>query len=200
MSTRTTKKKPVGSVAFVGAGPGDPDLLTLRAVEALRRADVVVVDQDASRAAAAAYAPAEVEIVDASCGQDGQPLTHAARAKLVTTAAKKGGVVVRLMDGDPALFHGFAEEALACDKNGIPFEVVPGASTVTSVPTYAGVPLTTAKTRAVHVVSAAEAKPDWSTHTRRAHHGGHPRWCAADRRCRCRADRRRTCRPTPRSP
>ena len=82
----------------------------------------------------------------------------------MTTAAKKGGYVVRLMDGDPALFHGFAEEALACDKNGIPFEVVPGASTVTSVPTYAGVPLTTAKTRAVHVVSAAEGKPDWSTH------------------------------------
>ena len=165
MSTRTTKKKPVGSVAFVGAGPGDPDLLTLRAVDTLRRADIVVVDQEASRAAAAAYAPAEVEIVDASCGQDGQPLTHAARAKLVTNAAKKGGVVVRLMDGDPALFHGFAEEALACEKNGISFEVVPGASTVTSVPTYAGVPLTTAKTRAVHVVSAAEAKPDWSTHT-----------------------------------
>jgi uroporphyrinogen III methyltransferase/synthase len=68
------------------------------------------------------------------------------------------------MDGDPALFHGFAEEALACDKNGITFEVVPGASTVTSVPTYAGVPLTTAKTRAVHVINGAEAKPDWSTH------------------------------------
>ena len=165
MSTRTTKKKPVGSVAFVGAGPGDPELLTMRAVETLSRADIVVVDQEASRAAVAAYGPDEVEIVDASCGQDGQPLTHAARAKLVTTAAKKGGYVVRLMDGDPALFHGFAEEALACDKNGIPFEVVPGASTVTSVPTYAGVPPTTAKTRAVHVVSAVETKPDWSTHT-----------------------------------
>ena len=83
----------------------------------------------------------------------------------MTTAAKKGGEVVRLMDGDPILFHGFAEEAVACEKNGIPFEVVPGASTVTSVPTYAGVPLTTSKSRAVHVVSAAEAKPDWSTHT-----------------------------------
>ena len=55
-------------------------------------------------------------MIDASCGQDGQPLTHAARAKLVTSAAKKGGYVVRLMDGDPALFHGFAEEASACDE------------------------------------------------------------------------------------
>jgi uroporphyrinogen III methyltransferase/synthase len=164
VSTRTTKKKPVGNVAFVGAGPGDPELLTVRAVEALRRAEIVVIDQEASRAAADAYAPAEAEIVDASCGQDGQPLTHAARAKIVTSAAKKGGFVVRLMDGDPAVFHGFAEEAAACDKNGIPFEVVPGASTVSSVPTYAGVPLTTAKTRSVHIVSATEAKPDWAPH------------------------------------
>ena len=164
MSTRTTKKKPVGTVAFVGAGPGDPELLTLRAVETLSRAETVVVDHDASRAAVAAHAPADVEIVDASCGQDGQPLTHAARAKLVTSAAKKSGFVVRLMDGDPALFHGFAEEASACEKNGIPFEVVPGASVVTAVPTYAGVPLTTSKTKAVHVISASEAKADWSTH------------------------------------
>jgi uroporphyrinogen III methyltransferase/synthase len=164
VSTRTPKKKPVGTVAFVGAGPGDPELLTLRAVEALKRADVVVVDQDASRAAVAAHGPTDVEIVDASCGQDGQPLTHAGRAKLVTSAAKKGGFVVRLMDGDPALFHGFAEEAAACEKNGIGFEVVPGASTVSAVPTYAGVPLTTAKTRSVHVVSGTEAKPDWTPH------------------------------------
>ena len=164
MSTRTIKKKPVGAVAFVGAGPGDPDLLTLRAVDVLRTADVVVVDQDASRAAVAAYAPEGVEMVDASCGQDGQPLTHAARAKLVTNAAKKGGHVVRLMDGDPILFHGFAEEAGACEKNGIPFEVVPGASSVTAVPAYAGIPLTTSKSRAVHVVTMAETKPDWASH------------------------------------
>ena len=163
MSTRTTKKKPVGTVAFVGAGPGDPDLLTLRAVEALRHADVVVVDQDASRAAVAAHAP-EVEIVDASCGQDGQPLTHAGRAKLVTTAAKKSAHVVRLMDGDPILFHGFAEEASACVKNSIRFEVIPGASSVTAVPAYAGIPLTTSKSRAVHVITMAETKPDWSAH------------------------------------
>ncbi|HEX5018467.1 MAG TPA: bifunctional uroporphyrinogen-III C-methyltransferase/uroporphyrinogen-III synthase [Actinomycetes bacterium] len=164
MSTRTTKKKSVGSVAFVGAGPGDPELLTVRAVEALRRAEVVVVDQEASRSAVSSYAPDDVDVIDASCGQDGQPLTHAARAKLVTSAAKKGSNVVRLMDGDPALFHGFAEEAAACEKNGIPFEVVPGASAVTAVPTYAGVPLTTAKTKAVHVVSATESKTDWTPH------------------------------------
>lgn len=166
MTTRTVKKKTLGSVAFVGAGPGDPELLTLRAVDLLRSADVVVVDQEASRAAVRAFAPADAEVVDASCGEDGQPLTHAARAKLVVGAARRSGHVVRLMDGDPVWFHGFPEEATACEKAGVAFEVVPGASTVTAVPAFAGVPLTTSKVHAVHVVDGGQARPDWSAHAR----------------------------------
>ena len=163
MSTRTPKKKtPLGSVAFVGAGPGDPQLLTLRAVELLRAADLVVVDQHASRAAAETFAPAQAEIVDASCGSDGAPLTMASRAKLVTAAAKRAQHVVRLMDGDPTLFHGFAEEALACSKAGIAFEVVPGASAVTAVPGYAGIPLTTSRTRRVVIVGPHDGASDWT--------------------------------------
>ncbi|MDH4352729.1 MAG: SAM-dependent methyltransferase, partial [Actinomycetota bacterium] len=165
MTTRTAKKKTLGSVAFVGAGPGDPELLTVRAVELLRQADVVVVDQGASRAALTAYVRPEVEVVDASSGVSGQPLTHAARAKLVIAAARRSQRVVRLMDGDPILFHGFPEEAGACGKAGIAFEVVPGASSVTAVPAYAGVPLTTAKVRSVHVVTSNGSRLDWSTHT-----------------------------------
>ena len=161
MSTRTPKKKPtLGSVAFVGAGPGDPQLLTLRAVELLRTADLVVVDQAASRTAAQTYAPVNAEIVDASCGSDGAPLTVASRAKLVTAAAKRSTVVVRLMDGDPMMFHGFAEEALACSKAGIGFEVVPGASAVTAVPGYAGIPLTTSRTRRVVVMGPHDGVVD----------------------------------------
>jgi uroporphyrinogen III methyltransferase / synthase len=68
------------------------------------------------------------------------------------------------MDGDPILFHGFPEEAGACDKAGIPFEVVPGASSVTAVPAFAGVPLTTGKVRSVHVVTSNDSRADWSTH------------------------------------
>jgi uroporphyrinogen III methyltransferase/synthase len=164
VTTRTAKKKPLGSVAFVGAGPGDPELLTLRAAELLRQADVVVVDQAASQAAVTAFADPSVEVVDASGGVSGQPLTHAARAKLVVSAAKRGHRVVRLMDGDPILFHGFPEEAGACQKAGIAFEVVPGASAVTAVPAYAGVPLTTSKVRSVHVVTRNGSRPDWSSH------------------------------------
>jgi uroporphyrinogen III methyltransferase / synthase len=163
VSTRTPKKKPeLGTVAFVGAGPGDPQLLTLRAVELLRAADVIVVDESASRAAVDAFASQHAEVVDAS-GGSGAPLTVASRAKLVTAAAKRAARVVRLMDGDPTLFHGFAEEALACHKAGVAFEVVPGASAVTAVPAYAGIPLTTSKTRRVVVMGPHDGVVDAST-------------------------------------
>src|SRR5512141_1362889 len=100
----------VGSVAFVGAGPGDPDLLTVRAVELLGLADVVITEsQDA--AFVARFCRSGVEVVDGSVGDDGQPLTHAMRARLVVKAAKRGGNVVRLLDGDPFLYATGSEEA-----------------------------------------------------------------------------------------
>lgn len=164
--TSTTTGRPsartVGSVAFVGTGPGDPGLLTLRAVDVIAGADVLVLDQLMGQADLARWVGADVEVLDAGFGEDGQPLTHAGRAKLVTRAAKSGKRVVRLMDGDPATFNGLAEEALACRKAGVPFEVVPGVSAVTAVPTYAGVPLTTNRTRAIHVLTPHDGKVDWS--------------------------------------
>ena len=69
------------------------------------------------------------------------------------------------MDGDPSTFNGLAEEALACRKAGVPFEVVPGVSAVTAVPAYAGVPLTTKASRAVHVITPHDTKVDWSRST-----------------------------------
>jgi uroporphyrinogen III methyltransferase/synthase len=138
--------------------------VSVRGVELLRDAEVVVVDRDASRAVASTFAVEGVEIVDASCGDDGRPLTHAARAKLVVSAARRAVRVVRLMDGDLSLFHGFAEEAAACEKAGVTFEVVPGPSTVTAVPAFAGIPLTTAKTHGVHIVSAHESGTRWTDH------------------------------------
>ena len=122
-------------VAFVGAGPGDAGLLTVRACEFLgRRRRRSSSTRSAARSSSPALrAATDVEIVDAGHGEHGQPLTHAIRAKLVVKAAKRsaphhGGLVVRLMDGDPATFNGLAEEALACRKAGIAFEVVPGVS------------------------------------------------------------------------
>jgi uroporphyrinogen III methyltransferase / synthase len=160
-AARKKTVKPLGSVAFVGAGPGDPQLLTVRAVELLAKADVVVTEsQDAEFVRR--YCRAGVEVVDGSLGDDGQPLSHAVRARLVARAAKGGGLVVRLLDGDPFLYATGSEEAAACAKAGIPFEVVPGVSSITAVPAYAGIPLTSAKHREVRVVNVAEGSVDWS--------------------------------------
>lgn len=153
-----------GRVAFVGAGPGDAGLMTVRAVEYLAAADVVVIDQVSREGVVARHCRPGVEVIDAGHGDHGQPLTHAMRAKLVVKAAKAaaGGLVVRLMDGDPATFNGLAEEALACHKAGIGFDVVPGVSAVSAVPAYAGIPLTSSTSQAVHVISANDRKVDWS--------------------------------------
>ncbi len=161
----TAKKKPakaVGSVAFVGAGPGDPELLTVRAVELLSRADVVVTESQDDTFVARFCRP-DVEVVDGSAGADGQPLTHAMRAKLVVKAAKGGGHVVRLLDGDPFLYGTASEEAAGCAKAGIAFEFVPGVTSVTAVPAYAGIPLTSAKHREVRVVNVVDGGVDWAS-------------------------------------
>ncbi len=161
-SAKKKPVKPIGSVAFVGAGPGDPELLTVRAVDLLARADVVVTEsQDA--AFVRRFCRPDVEVVDGSLGDDGQPLSHAVRARLVVKAAKSGGLVVRLLDGDPFLYATGSEEAAGCAKAGIEFEVVPGVSSIAAVPAYAGIPLTSAKHREVRVVNVAEGSVDWSS-------------------------------------
>ncbi len=151
-------------VSFVGTGPGDPDLLTVRAISVLGDADVVVteVPEHAALVAALLGAGEDVpEVVDGGFGEDGQPLTHAARAKVVLKHAKRGRRVARLMVGDPFLYASGPEEAQACVKAGIGFEVVPGVSSVAAVPAYAGIPLTTKDRRAVSVVTCG-GKVDWS--------------------------------------
>jgi len=102
--------------------------------------------------------------VDGGFGQDGQRLTHAARARVVVREAKKAGRVVRLMAGDPFVYASGPEEAQACVKAGLGFEVVPGVSAISAVPAYAGIPLTSRHYRQVTVVSCAD-KIDWSQHT-----------------------------------
>jgi uroporphyrinogen III methyltransferase/synthase len=161
-ATRRRTARPPARVAFVGAGPGDAGLLTVRATELLGLADAVVIDQVAREEVVTRCARADVEVIDAGHGDHGQSLTHASRAKLVVKAAKAhpGGLVVRLMDGDPGTFNGLAEEAQACEKAGIPFEIVPGVSAVSAVSAYAGVPLTTAASRGIHILAPGDLKPD----------------------------------------
>ncbi|MEX0426225.1 uroporphyrinogen-III C-methyltransferase [Nocardioides sp. DS6] len=151
-----------GWVSFVGSGPGDPELLTVRALELLRRAEVVVTEAPEHTPMVEQLLGGDgPEIVDGGFGEDGQPLTHAARAKVVVKQAKRGRRVVRLMSGDPFLYASGPEEAQACAKAGIGFEIVPGVSSVNAVPAYAGIPLTTKDHREVAVVTCGE-KVDWS--------------------------------------
>ncbi|GAB2871866.1 bifunctional uroporphyrinogen-III C-methyltransferase/uroporphyrinogen-III synthase [Myroides odoratimimus subsp. xuanwuensis] len=165
-----------GWVSFVGSGPGDPGLLTVRAVELLREAEVVVteVPEHAALVRTVLGLPEptldengnEVDpqgpvLVDGGFGEDGQPLTHAARAKVVVKKAKTGARVVRLMAGDPFVYASGPEEAQACVKAGLGFEIVPGVSSVSAVPAYAGIPLTTKNNREMAVVTCGE-KVDWS--------------------------------------
>ncbi len=170
--TSPNQSQPRGWVSFVGSGPGDPGLLTVRAAELLRRADVVVTEvpdhAELIRQVLGLPVPADdatepvgPEIVDGGFGEDGQPLTHAARGKVVVKHAKRGLRVVRLMSGDPFLYASGPEEAQACVKAGLAFEIVPGVSSVSAVPAYAGIPLTTKDHREVAVVTCGD-KVDWS--------------------------------------
>src|SRR5680860_1634522 len=149
-----------GYVSFVGAGPGDASLLTVRAAELLAEADVVITELPEQ----AMLVTNDAEIVDGGFGEDGSILTHAARARLVVKHAKAGSHVVRLLAGDPFTYATGPEEAAAVRKAGIGFEVVPGLSSVTAVPAYAGVPLTTRTNREVSVVNVADNKVEWAAH------------------------------------
>ncbi|MCW2799863.1 MAG: bifunctional uroporphyrinogen-III C-methyltransferase/uroporphyrinogen-III synthase [Aeromicrobium sp.] len=149
-----------GHVSFVGAGPGDASLLTVRAAELLAQADVVITELPEQ----AALVTNGAEIVDGGIGEDGQTLTHAARARLVVRYAKTGVHVVRLIAGDPFTYATAPEEATACSKAGIGFEIVPGISSVSAVPAYAGVPLTNRTHREYSVVSVGDASINWSDH------------------------------------
>ena len=133
-----------GRVIFVGAGPGDPDLLTLGAIAALADASAVILDDDRQREILGH--PAITLGVDASVttlgfGDGQKPLTPSARARIVLKQAAGGGRVVRLVTGDPFWDNAVADEAAACVRGGIDFEVVPGVSSLTAVPEYAGIDL-----------------------------------------------------------
>jgi uroporphyrinogen III methyltransferase/synthase len=131
-----------GRVYLVGAGPGDPGLLTLRGRRCLERAEVVVHDDLVNRRLLE-HAPAGAEIVDVGRPHGGPGrLSQAAIADLLVAHARRGKVVVRLKNGDPFLFGRGGEEAQVLREAGVPFEIVPGVSSALAVPAYAGIPAT----------------------------------------------------------
>src|SRR5213079_186577 len=134
-------KRAKGMVYLVGAGPGDISLLTLRGAELLGRADVVVYDAlvnpDLLR-----LAPRTAEIIFGGKRSKDHAIPQDELNQLLVAKANKGKTVVRLKGGDPYIFGRGGEEAEELAAANIPFEVVPGVSSVVAAPNYAGIPLT----------------------------------------------------------
>jgi len=131
----------VGTVYLVGAGPGDPGLLTLRGLEVLRRADVVIYDRLVNPALLD-EAPPEALRIFAGKGSETHSLVQEQINAIMIAHGRRGRCVVRLKGGDPFVFGRGGEEAEALAAAGIPFEIVPGVTSAVAVPAYAGIPLT----------------------------------------------------------
>lgn len=130
-----------GMVYLVGAGPGDVGLLTLRGAELLARADVVVYDALVN-AELLHLAPASAELIFGGKRAKGAAVPQSEVNALLASKARAGKCVVRLKGGDPYIFGRGGEEAEQLAAAGIPFEVVPGISSIVAGPNYAGIPLT----------------------------------------------------------
>lgn len=130
-----------GKVYLVGAGPGDPGLVTLKGLECLKEADVIVYDRLLDeRILDLASSRAEKIYVGKMAGEHHRPQPEI--NQLLVARAKEGRTVVRLKGGDPFVLGRGSEEAEALVDNKIPFEVVPGVTSAIAVPAYAGIPVT----------------------------------------------------------
>lgn len=133
--------KSKGTVYLVGAGPGDPGLLTMRGAELLRRAEVVIYDVLAN-ADLLRLAPPTAEFISRGSRGTEKALSQEQLNALMISKAREGKCVVRLKGGDPYIFGRGGEEAGELAAAGVPFEVVPGVSSIVAAPNYAGIPLT----------------------------------------------------------
>ena len=149
-----------GTVYLVGAGPGDPKLITVRGAEVLALADVVVFDRLASPALLE-LAPAHAERVYVGKEPGRSAMRQEEISALLVRRALAGDTVVRLKGGDPFVFGRGGEEALTCARAGVPFEIVPGVTSATAAPAAAGIPVTHRDVaRSVAIVTASTAHGD----------------------------------------
>lgn len=156
--TRSGAEPATGSVTLVGAGPGDPSLLTVRAAQALALADVLVVDRLAP-AALWEDSVSDVRVIDVGKEPGKHAVSQDEINKILVREASAGYNVVRIKGGDPFVLGRGGEEALACQAAGIPVTVVPGITSAISVPAAAGIPVTHRGVTSTFVVASAHDGP-----------------------------------------
>jgi len=130
-----------GTVFFVGAGPGDPELMTIKGANALKKADVIVYDRLVNPQLLE-YAKPLVELIYCGKKPDKHLIPQEQINEILVEKALKGKNVVRLKGGDPSIFGRVGEEAEHCVDHGVSFEIVPGITSGISASMYAGIPLT----------------------------------------------------------
>ena len=161
----------LGKVYLVGAGPGDAGLMTVRGVELLRAADVVIHDALVNREILRLVRE-DAEVIYAGKRPGDHVIAQEDLNQVLVAKAKEGKTVVRLKGGDPYIFGRGGEEAGQLAKDGIPFEVVPGISCISSVPNYAGIPIThrdfcsSFTVITGHHTPEGESSIDWQAHAK----------------------------------
>jgi uroporphyrin-III C-methyltransferase len=159
-----------GIVYIVGAGPGDPGLITVKGLECLRRADVVLYDRLVAQELLTEVA-AHAEMIDVGKEPKRHRRSQGEINALLIEKAREGKIVVRLKGGDPFVFGRGGEECQALAQAGIRYEVVPGVSSAIAVPAYAGIPVTqrgvtTAFTVVAGHTGSSDSSIDWQSISR----------------------------------
>jgi len=156
LGRQTAEKLQSGKVYLIGAGPGDTGLITMKGMEALRKADVIVYDHLASPSLLNETKD-EAEWIDAGKFAGHHRMKQAEIQELLIEKAMAGRTVARLKGGDPFIFGRGGEEALVLTAAGIDYEVIPGVSSAYSAPAYAGIPIThRGKASSFHVITGHE--------------------------------------------
>ena len=178
LPVRRQRPAATGLSPWWAAVPATPGLITVLGRRLLAEADVVVTDKLAPRALLAALDP-DVEIIDAGKAPHAHNLTQDKINELIVARALAGQRVVRLKGGDPFVFGRGGEEALACVRAGVPFQVVPGVTSAIAVPAYAGIPVTHRGVTQDFAVVSAHLDPsqpgatvDWDALATRPRHAG----------------------------
>ncbi|MGN6700239.1 MAG: uroporphyrinogen-III C-methyltransferase [Thermomicrobiales bacterium] len=154
-----SRQPDVPPVALIGAGPGDPGLLTLRGLARLRTAEVVVYDRLLDPRLLES-APQAAERIAVGKRRGHHTLRQEAINELLVARGRAGQRVVRLKGGDPFVFGRGGEEAEALARAGVPFEVVPGVTSAVAVPAYAGIPVTQRGVASSFTVMTGHGEPD----------------------------------------